>query len=246
MYSVKSAITMDHALWPCSFCQIPHHDGEHPFHWCLKSQDQTQIHCLTKVSNKKLVLCSDAGTTWRLPRAKGTHTHICPHPLTISLLPCCWGLWGATERHKCAGKRVKQLSSNSSERLGFTLLFVLPLGQLPEVHKRFLINSSNFPKAQGSSLYYATVIQSALESNLLTGGFDFSDVVAWEPACFSIQGPFPPAPFFNSGDINNVSFVNREFILIGLLKIEPGLYHQLMTAILGHLLRKETWKNISK
>lgn len=131
---------------------------------------------------------------------------------------------------------MKQLSSNLSETVHFTLVLILPLAQLSEVHKRTLINSSNFPKARGSSRHYATVIQSALESNLLTGRFDFSDVVAWEPACFSIQGAFPPAPFFNSGDINNVSFVNREFILIGLLKIEPGLYHQLMTAILGHLL----------
>lgn len=176
------------------------------------------------------------------PQDKGDpHQSLCSSP--ASTLP---GLGGSKRKAQCSGKRVKQLSSNSSETLHVTLPFILPLAQLPEGHKQPLINSSNFPKAQGSSLHCATVIQSALESNLLTGGFDFSDVVAWEPACFSIQGTFPPAPFFNSGDINNVSFVNRELILIGLLKIEPSLYHQLMTAILSHLLRKEVWKNISK
>lgn len=36
-------------------------------------QDQTLIRCLTEVSNKKLILCSDAGMTWQLHRTKGTH-----------------------------------------------------------------------------------------------------------------------------------------------------------------------------
>lgn len=46
------------------------------------------------------------------------------------------GLGGSKRKAQCAGKRMKQLSSNSSETLCVTLLFILPLAQLPEVHKR--------------------------------------------------------------------------------------------------------------
>lgn len=52
------------------------HPFTHPFQHCHKHQDQTQIHLLTEVSNKKLTPCSGTGMTWQLPRTKGTHTAI--------------------------------------------------------------------------------------------------------------------------------------------------------------------------
>lgn len=70
----------------------------------------------------------------------------------------------------------------------------------------------------------------------LTGGFDFSDIVAGEPTRLSVKGPFPPAPFLSAGDINDVPLVDGQLVFVGLLELEPSLDHQLVTAVFGHLL----------
>jgi len=76
-------------------------------------QHQTQIHCLTQVSNKKLILCADTGTTWQLPRTKGTHAAISGLILRHRPSSRAAGAWGSSSKARCAGEEgeaaLKQL-----------------------------------------------------------------------------------------------------------------------------------------
>lgn len=71
----------------------------------------------------------------------------------------------------------------------------------------------------------------------LTTWLDLSDIVAREPAGFAIKVSLPPSTFLLACDMDQLALAEGQLVLIVLLEIEAGLYHQLPTAsILRHIL----------
>lgn len=81
-----------------------------------------------------------------------------------------------------------------------------------------------------------------MTKNQLTARFDLPYIVTGEPAYLAVERPLPPSSLLLPRHKDQVAFVERQLIFIGLLEVEAGLHHLLpASAVFSHLLSETRW-----
>lgn len=78
----------------------------------------------------------------------------------------------------------------------------------------------------------------------LTGAFDLFDIVARKPASFAIDRALPPAALLLPCHLDDVTLIEGQLILIGLLEVEPSFHKHLRAAVVRHVLNREREKTL--